>query len=280
MRFFIADGKIVEKKNALLLDDYIIPGLRLTQNIWYGYGGIPLFSDNLNLLKKRADLLKISFPPEFNNTRELFRLVKRMLNKNKLYRSGYVHLQIIKNAGSIHTVATCSAVNGFTLPFSEEGLLMSFSGQKKYTSNPETHFDLVNEPLWESALAELKDSRFNQTIILNDRNYVCECPYGNLYMRATNTLITPSRMSGCHENALRSLVFEAACIMGLKIVEEPELTKEMLLEADELFSASEEYGFHWVLGINDQRFVHYYSRIINEQVNILLRQKAAVNTLS
>ncbi len=278
MKFAIADGKIIEKKELFLLDEYIDPRIRLSQMIWYGYGGIPLLSENLELLKKQADVLKIPFPGEFENIRELFRLIKRMLNKNKFYRSGFMNLQIIAGIESVHTLIVCTAFSDFTFPMSEEGLLVRFSSQKKYVSNELNRMAFFNERLWQSALAEIKGSRFSQSIILNDRDFVSESAYSNLYMIVDNELVTPSFQSGCHENAIRFLLLKATANLGIKITEKPSIAKDMLFAADEIFCVSEVLGVQWVLGVEEQRFLSYFSKAIHEELNVLLKQKAASNS--
>jgi hypothetical protein len=75
MRFLIADGIIVEKKDYQVPELYLDAQLRLSQKVWYGYGGIPLFTENLNLLRMQVATIGLSFPREFENSRELFRLL-------------------------------------------------------------------------------------------------------------------------------------------------------------------------------------------------------------
>ena len=56
--------------------------------------------------------------------------------------------------------------------------------------------------------------------------------------------------------------------------EEPENIKTKdLLQMDEIFIASEEKGFQWILGIENKRYVHYFSRVIHEKLNQFLQEK-------
>lgn len=279
MRFFFVDGKIVEKKDILLSEDFTDVQFRLSQKMWYGYGGIPLFAENINLLESQAAALNIKFPKEFQNKRELYRLIKRMLNKNKLYRSGHVHLQIISGIHAIHTLATCTSFTEFIFPFSDDGLLVNFSRHKKYSLNALNRLPFFGEWLWQLVLAEVQDTQFHQSVILNEKDLVCESAYNNLFIIANNELTTPSFLSGCHENTLRHEVLEASKKLGLKVAEKSSITANDLMSADELFFASESSGIQWILGIENQRFIHYYSRIIHDELNVLLKGKAILNPL-
>lgn len=279
MRFLIADGKVVEKEKFHFYEELTGSQPGLNQEMWYGYGGIPLFNENISLLKVQAESLKMTFPEEFQNTRELFRLVKRMLNKNKYYRSGHVLFQLFTGKSSIHTLVTSTAFTDFTFPFSEEGLLMRFSTLKKYSFNKLNRLSFFNERLWQASLAEIHDPQVTQSVILNENDYVCECAFANLFMMVGNELATPSVESGSCVKALRPLLMEAAARIGLKVTEKAFISKEYLLNADELFCASESSGIQWVLGIENQRFIHYFSQRINEELNTLLKIKAASHPL-
>ncbi len=278
MRFFIVDGKIVERKDIHLSEHFTEMKFRLSQKMWYGYGGIPLFAENINQLEDQADFLKIQFPKEFKNKRELFRLVKRMLNKNKFYRSGYVHLQIFAGIHSTHTVATCTTFMEFIFPFAEEGLLVNVSKQNKYSLNAISRMQFYSEWLWQSALAEIYNTQFQHSVILNEKDMVCEGTFNHIFLISENELITPSFQSGCYKNALRTFVIESATRLGLKVSEKADVSVEKLLNADELFFASEEMGMQWILGIENQRFIHFYSKKIHEELNVLLKSKAVLNS--
>ncbi|MFW6257547.1 MAG: aminotransferase class IV [Prolixibacteraceae bacterium] len=279
MRFVIADGKIVEKDQYKVPEIFFNNGIHLCQKIWYGYGGIPLFAENMNLFKRQAEVLKIKLPAEYENQRELFRLIKRMLNKNRFYRSGQIVLQIFAGERSVHTLVSSIAYVTFTFPIGEDGVLAAFSSQKKYTLNSMNQWPFYSEKFWQAALAENKETSVQQVIVLNENDSVCECAYGSFFVIAGNELLTPSLQSGCHENALRELISEAAAKLGLKTTEAGFISRDQIFEADELFCASEAKGIQWVMGIEKQRFIHYYSAKITEELNVLLKRKAGSNPL-
>lgn len=279
MRFITADGKIIEKINYSLPELFYGKRTDISQQIWYGYGGIPLFHENLNLLKLQAEVLGISFPSEFENQRELFRLIKRMLNKNRFYRSGHILLQLFSDGATVHSLVYSTAFTGFTFPINEDGVLATISSQKKYTPNSMNRWSFFNEKLWQAALAEKKDTPIQQAIIMNEKDSACEAAGSSFFIIAGNELKTPSFQTGCHENALRNSVLEAAVKLGLKTSETAFLSREEIFEADEVFCASESTGVQWIMGIENQRYIHYFSVRIAEEINLLLKSKAANNPL-
>jgi len=274
MKFLLVDGKMLEWNNVVLAEELIDSQHLITQKVWFGYGGIPLFEENVNQVIDQCEQLSIAIPPELKDKRELARITKRMLNKNKFYRSGLISIKILVSTSSVHTIISGNPFHEFIFPFSESGLLVKFSGIKKYAGNSLTRFLFFNERLWQASIAELNDKQFQQTVILNEQGYVCESAFNNIYMVAGDELITPSLQSGCHNNTIRPVVLKASEKTGLRISERNFITKEMLLTADEVFIASEETGLNWILGIETIRYIHYFSKEINVEINQLLKSKA------
>ena len=274
MKFLLVDGKMLEWKDIVLTEELIDAQHLITQKIWFGYGGIPLFEENVKQVTDQCEQLSIAIPNELNDKRELARITKRMLNKNKFYRSGLISIKILTFNSSVHTIISSRPFQEFIFPYSESGLLVKFSGIKKYAGNKLNRFLFFNQRLWQASIAELSDKQFQQVVILNDQGFVCESAFSNIFIVAGDELITPSLQSGCHENTLRSVVLQASEKTGLRISERNFISKEMLLTADEVFIASEETGLKWIMGIETIRYIHYYSKEINEEVNKLLKNKA------
>ncbi len=273
MNFLIVDGEIIKK------EDYL-PGLlfqgdpfMLKQKIWFGFGGIPLFDENIESIENQVSKLNRELPELFANRRELFRLIKRMLNKNKFYRSGYIHIQIFWFNTEIHSVISSEAFSAFDFPYAQKGILLTFSNQQKTASNSFNPFAFFNQNIWEAALAEIRNSPYQNAVILNEKDDVCECSFANLFMIKGSKLLTPSLKSGCFDDILRSEILNNAKETGLTVVDSNHIQKEELKEMDEIFLASEEKGIQWVLGLGNKRFLHQMTDKIHEKTNDCLRKK-------
>lgn len=264
MEFLIANGKVAGKNEINLNHVLTESTFRLSQKVWYGYGGIPLFAENIEQIKNQAEALQLPFPKEFENRRELFRISKRMLNKNKFYRSGFLHFQLFWNKNQVQTLITANSFQEFNFPFSEAGLLVTFSSLEKNSQNPFNRFHFFNEMFWQAGLAEIRQSPYQQVIFLNENKMICESANANIYLVKGNELITPSLSTGCYEDVLRSFILEAAGKLELNISENKQITKAEIMGSDELILASELSGIQWILGIENKRFLHYYSKNIHE----------------
>lgn len=273
MDFLIINGKIVSKDEAnlttLLWDEPFI----VSQKIWFGYGGIPLLKENLDSIKRQLKTLSQHLPDLFKNKRELFRVTKRMLNKNKFYRSGFINYQFFISQNQVQSLITSVTYSEFEFPFTKQGLLVQFSDFTKNSSSVLGQFKCHNQFLWQSAKAQLKDTINQSAILLNEKVMVCEGISSNIFLIKNDELITPSLATGCYKGVLRTIVLELAKLIKLKVTETSTIEKKHLMEMDEVFFASEEYGIEWILGIEKKRFVHEYSDQIHEQLNVFLKSK-------
>lgn len=273
MDFLIVDNKIIPKNEVNLTSFFWDEPFVLSQKLWFGFGGIPLFQENIELLFQQMETLNLPIPEPFKNIKELFRITKRMLNKNKFYRSGLVHFQLFWYDLKVIPVITSLAFPEFDFPFSMHGLLVTYSTLKKHSEIFLNRYSFYNNTLWKAAEAQLRDSHFQNSILLNEKNFVCECINTNIFMIKKNVLITPSLQTGCFEGKLRDTILKIAFNINFKVVESAKIKKEDLLQMDEIFIASEENGIQWVLGVENKRFVHQYSAKIHKKLNEYLKSK-------
>jgi branched-chain amino acid aminotransferase len=271
--FIVLDGKVLEKNEVNLTPLLLNGPFVISQKFWFGYGGIPLFTENIGLLTRQMEILQLPFPEMLKNGQELFRLTKRMLNKNKFYRSGHVLLQIFIDGEEPLVMVTSEASDQFRVPFQENGIFLNFAPIKKQAPPELSRFPFFNRPFWKAAGAGLRGSIFQNSVLLNENNQVCECIGANLFMMKGNTLITPALETGCYDDLLRNLILEIAGELKIKVLESYKISKEEMLNMNEIFIVSEESGMQWILGIENKRFVHHFSEIFYEQLDQRLKNK-------
>lgn len=273
MNFLILNGKVISKRETNLTEFLWSEPFILSQKVWFGFGGIPLFHENITSLEKQLNTFNISLPALFKNKRELFRLTKRMLNKNKFYRSGFVNFQFFISGKNISSLISSTAFSVFEYSFPTSGILVNFSAFTKNSSSITGRHRVHNYTLWEAAKAQASKTGLHSSILLNEKDKICEGVAANIFMIKENVLITPSLDAGCHEDTLRPIILELARSIKLKIIETPKITKEHLLSMNEVFFASEASGIQWVLGVEKKRFVHEYSEKIHHKFNEYLKNK-------
>lgn len=275
MDFLIYNGEIVAKEEINLSKLLYENSFALKQKIWYGFGGIPLFTENIRLIEKQAEVLKLPLPNIFSNKREFFRITKRLLNKNKFYRSGFIEIHLFWKNENVETIITSSAFSFFDFPFSGEGILTTSSNHKKHSQNKLNQFSFYNETIWETTLLELNSTYFKNAVLTNETGAVCECSFSNIFFLKGKKIITPALSAGCYNDSLRSVILKTAKSLKLVPVESDNIQLSELPKMDEIFLASEQTGIQWMLGFENKRFLHRYSDAIHEKLNEFLKEKAA-----
>ena len=73
-------------------------------------------------------------------------------------------------------------------------------------------------------------------------------------------IYTPRLEEGCVAGIMRKFIIQRIAASGYSIIE-TEITKEMLLEADEVFLSNSIYNIRWVAAMADKK----YSNILTRQ---------------
>ena len=270
MDSLIADGEIL--KSTEYVPFRYENSVVLTQKIWFGHGGIPLFSENIATVKQQLDIFNAPVPPLFNNEKELFRITKRLLNRMRYFRSGIITLNAFAGHSVTNFHITAEAFGEFSFPVSKQGIMLGFAEQMKLSKNKLSQFAFYNLPLWKTTVAEIRNSSCKNVVFLNENGFVTDCLGANVYGVKKGELITPSIETGCYIDLLRAHVIGVAEELSLKINETATLRKEELIQMDELFIASEANGIEWVMGIGNKRFVHAVSDMVQVRLNEKLKE--------
>ena len=273
MDFIIVNGEIVKKPETGFTPFFWEEPFVINQKMWFGFGGIPMFQENLNNIKLIFNTLNTNLPALLNDERELFRITKRMLNKNRFYRSGIITFLFFIGKTSVNTVISGVGFEEFDFPFSKQGFIVNFSEFVKFTGSPLNKFGFFNVPLWTTAISKNRETNHQNSIFLNEKGIVCDCISANIFMIRGKVLYTPAPETGCYIDTLRNSIIEIATKLNLKITESDGIDNDDVLSMNEVFLVSEEYGIQWVLGVGTKRFVHYYSEKIHESLNDYLKKK-------
>lgn len=268
--FVIANGQILKKEEFVpfAYNDPVV----LTRKIWYGFGGIPLFHQNVELIREELLLLKMAIPALLNDGNEFFRLVKRVLNKSRYYRSGFVTIKLFAESVKTDFMVECSAFEEFEFPVSQQGILLNFAEVPVFSGDPFVRFQFYNSLAWKTAeIANLQTPAQN-SVFLNEKACVTHGIGANIFVVKGREIFTPAPETGCYIDVLRGLVIETVRKSGLKTRETVTLKKDDLLEMDEIFLASEAGGFQWVMGIGTKRFVQKFAFLICEKLNATLKE--------
>ena len=103
------------------------------------------------------------------------------------------------------------------------------------------------------ALDHARRAGFGETLFFNTAGHLCEAATANVFLVRDGTLLTPSLGSGCLPGITRSVVIEIAAKLGMPC-RETRLTRDDLLQAEEIFLTSSTRGPVAVNRVGDQPF--------------------------
>ena len=273
MAYLLVNNHILKETEAKLTPFLLNTPDIYKHSIWFGFGGIPLLDENLEILEIELKTLGHDLPELFKNRRELFRLLKRMLNKNRFYRTGLITFQFFITEEKIAYLVTCKAFEDFDFQINAQGLFISISTSKVLSHSQYNISRFGRAALWKQVAAECKDKTNTRAVILNEKEIVCEGIAANLFMIKDKVLFAPSVNTGCYCDLIRPEIMRLANGLNMKVVETDDLEPKHLLQMDELFFASETQGIQWILGFEDRRYVHRHTDKIYAALNSFLEKK-------
>lgn len=267
MEFLIINGTILRKEEANVTPFFWDEPLLISRKIWFGYGGIPLLHENAAILIQQLKQLKVPVHDLLLNQRELYRITKRMLNKNKYYRSGWLHLQLFVGKTALNLSITSHAVSTFDFPVRTSGIMAHFTPIPGDTNPVFNQFSFIQH-------AKARAGEAANPLFINKDGMLCDAGSANIYLLKNKTLYTPSANTGCYIDLLRPKLLEIAVETGYMVEETDHLRMEDVVTMNEIFLLGEENGFQWILGLENKRFMKNAVLTFHQEINRWLQQKA------
>jgi branched-chain amino acid aminotransferase len=100
----------------------------------------------------------------------------------------------------------------------------------------------LNSLVYVLAGIHVKENNWDDAVLLNDTGNVCEATSSNIFMVSNDVIYTPRLSEGCVGGVMRQQAIRLADKGGIKLIEKP-ISKEELLEADEVFLTNGIRGF-------------------------------------
>ena len=280
MNYINFNGRLLEATTSVVGADN--RGLRygdgLFETIKYKNNELILIDEQLSRLWKGMQLLKFEIPklftPDFLQ-QQIFQLVK----KNK-QTSARIRLSILRGNGGLYDAVSHAPIYiiqswpiaDTNAALNENGLqLCIYTDAKKMT---DSFCNLKHNnylPYFMGALFA-KQQQCNDAVILNNHDRVCDSTIANIFIIKDGSLFTPSLTEGCVAGVMRKFILQQLAENGYSITETT-ITKDDLLNADEVFLSNSIYNIRWVAAIEDKTYSNITTRQIFES---LVRTNPAV----
>ena len=270
MEYYLHQGKITCETDFNLKAELLCFPVKVKSSMWFSNGEIPFFDNHITKFNHYFEILNLSYRIDNSEETELKRLIRRLINKNKAFMGGWVHLNLFIRKSEWRYIAYIEKYPRREIPFEEHGKLAIISSEVKWSKSITVNSVFGMNPTWENEKLKITGSRYGDSIFCNENGSVVESTGSNIFCIDQDKLYTPSANTGCFEDNFRQLTLDSALHLGLKIFESDKLTPRELMLMDEIFTASECNGFRWILGIDNKRFVRKKAEMIRNGVEVLL----------
>jgi len=242
MKIYI-DGKFHEKENAKIsvFDHGLLYGDGVFEGIRFYNGRVFRLDEHMDRLYDSAKAICLEVGVE---KPALTGAVLETIRQNEL-RDGYVRLVVTRGCGDLGLNPTlCPRATVFIIASKitlyspdkyENGLHVVTCATRRIPhgalSPMVKSLNYLNNVL---AKIEAQQAGAGEGLMLNEQGYVAECTGDNVFVVKRGEIFTPPISSGALAGVTRSVVFEMAAEMGIRITE-PQMTRYDIYTADECF---------------------------------------------
>ena len=219
-----------------------------------------------NRLQQGIQLLGFQTPSFFNDA-SLLIAIQGLLNKNKHNKYARIRIQFFANAGGILETQqnTCnylietSAIDASICELNENGLVVGIHTLYKKEIDPLSVYKINGRICYAMAAQEAKEKKWNDALVLNSQGNIIESSISNIFWVKDEVVYTPPISEGCIAGIRRANWISTLNEKGIPIIEMP-LSKEMLLEADEVFLTNSIRKIRWVYAIENKIYENTFIR--------------------
>ena len=252
--YILLNGKF-HRENELLYTGLDIN--RLSNGIKESFraeNNVILFAEeNYSYLIKALSAIGLYTPKDW----DLLRLkhdVSRLLNKNHLFLAASVNINFIQRDGKTDYQLTAEEIPKGFYPLNDQGLMIDFYEEGSKSDSKLNSFEPSSRFLWILA-TNIAQSKLKHNLILsNNKGFACESIASSFGYIKDNSAILPSQTSFGYQPPLISPIIKCAKSCGLKVLLKDNISREDLLNADELFLIDNCLGIQKILGLETRRF--------------------------
>lgn len=235
-----------------------------TMKVWKG--AVLLHGYHQKRIEKTLALLQYARPEHFNIA-DIFMQVLRLCDKNACSHAARVRLSFSNGNGGLfdgdnklqYTIEAWP-LEPANNAFNENGLVTGFFRGIKKSCDTYATIKSASALLYSVAAQYSRLQKWNDCIILNQRDNICESTIANLFWIKDNRVFTPALTEGCVDGVMRSYLID-----HIGTVTETPCRPEDLLQADEVFLTNAIRGIRWVQSIENTSYHHSLSGKLHRQ---------------
>ncbi len=276
MKYLNLNGKLTEAEKPVLHagNRSFRYGYGLFETMLVHDGSIQLKAYHWERLFMGMKELHFDIPTHFTAAileEQVLRTVKRN-NAEKLCR---VRLQVFPGNGGLYDgdnyqpeyLIECFQLDEHITELNENGLIVGIAEGFSKSIDSLSHLKSNNALIYATAARQAKQYKWNDALLSNTHGNIIESTIANIFWVKDEVVYTPPVSEGCISGVMRRHIIEILQQANIQIQESP-LSKNTLLDADEVFLTNAIRGIKWAHAIEDSS----YSNHLTSRISMLLKE--------
>ncbi|MEO7308206.1 MAG: aminodeoxychorismate lyase [Ferruginibacter sp.] len=262
MEYFNYNGKIYSNGTAVIAESN--RGLRygdgLFETMKCKHGQLHFIDEHLARLWKGMNLLEFNLPKLFTPS-FLEEQILSLVKKNGHNKTARIRLTVFRGDGGLYDDIDHKPnylLQTWALPddsgtWNSNGLVLGVYPGIKKSTDILSNLKHNNFLPYTMAAQFAKKQKWNDAVVLNTNDRLCDTTMANIFLIKGNTVHTPALSEGCIAGIMRRNILQQLKKNDARVIE-CELTVEDLLNADEIFLTNSIYHIRWVQNFGDKKY--------------------------
>lgn len=198
-------------------------------------------------------MLQISQPQSFNRE-DLAEAIIDLCQKNNMQQSARVRLAVFRNdENSAEFVIETMPLPTDTNQLNEKGWSLELYPFARKSCDAIGNLKTANYLIYILAGRYAQEKGFDECLVLNTENNLCDASKANIFLVHENSIYTPALHQGCVNGVMRRYLVEQIKDLGIPVYQR-EITEDQLLQADEVFVTNAISGIRWIASYRDKQY--------------------------
>jgi len=259
MTYFNCNGKLLPSDSLVFGPDNraVRYGEGLFETFKCINGNLILLDEHFSRLWKGLQLFQFEIPRLFTPD-TLQKQVLDLLQKNR-HTNSRIRINVTRGNGGLYEFNNTLHYTIQSWEFSyddqlnENGLQAGIYRDVKKMTDSVANCKHNNFLPYSMGALFAKKNKYNDAIILNNYDRICESTIANVFLIKNNIIYTPSLSEGCVAGIIRKQIIRLLPDFPIS-VEETSITQAMLLDADEVFFTNSIYNIRWLSAIENKTY--------------------------
>ena len=215
-------------------------------------------------LKALQFLAPVSFSAEF-----LKQQITMLAKQNGVLEAARVRINLFRKNGGLYDLVDHSpefVIEALPLPvnslqFNDTGLVLAVYPDARKSCDRFAGLKSNNYLPYLMGALFAKQNNFDDVLILNDRNRICDTTISNVFWIRDNKIFTPPLSEGCVAGVMRRHVLSLMPKHGFEVLQQPLMVEE-LQTAEEVFLTNAITCIRWVKSFKNTVYTNDISRRI------------------